>query len=590
MRRFLFLTLLSVIVYTTNAQTTKYGPQMGWSSWNTYGVNINETLVKLQADAMRNNGYADAGYKYINIDDGFFGGRDSETGKLKIHPSRFPNGMKSVVDYIHSRGLKAGIYSDAGNNTCGSEFSGDPISLGCGMWEHYEQDAKLYYDELEFDFIKVDFCGGRQLQEAGNPVNDRILYGYVFEELDKARKRTGRDIKINVCRWSYPGTWVEGSADSWRTTGDIYCAWESVRGIIHTNLYLSAFSSAGHFNDMDMLEVGRGLSTEEDRTHFSMWCMLNSPLMIGCNMATINASTKKLLTNAELIGLNQDTLYQQAYVVDNQDGVYLLVRDIEHLNDTMRAVAVYNSTDKDVTYIIDFNKLDLGGKVKIRSITFGTTLTQLYEGSYSIKVPAHGTRVFRMDAQERKERTIYEAETAYLSQFHEDGKTNAYASTVGGEWSGGVKVGFLGNRPENDLRWRNVYSKEGGKYKCTIYYALEGTRKFTMTVNGKNETTYSVNGTSYNTPKPIDMEIELQPGYNEIRLFSKTSDYCPDIDRMELELIEPLTGIEAYNSPNKSHTVKDDRIFDINGNIYSNTDNIPAGMIYIQNGEKRQKN
>ena len=136
------------------------GPTMGWSSWNTYGVNINENLIRQQAAAMVSKGLRACGYLYINIDDGYFGGRDSETGHLLIHPTRFPNGLKGVVDYIHARKLKAGIYSDAGRNTCGSMFSGDPIGKGVGLYQHDQMDADFFFKELGFDFIKVDFCGG----------------------------------------------------------------------------------------------------------------------------------------------------------------------------------------------------------------------------------------------------------------------------------------------------------------------------------------------------------------------------------------------------------------------------------------------
>lgn len=591
MKKYLaILAILSIVVLFSQAQTTKYGPHMGWSSWNTYGVNITEALVKLQADCMANNGYKEAGYTYINIDDGHFGGRDEETGKLKPHPSRFPKGLRPLVDYIHSKGLLAGIYSDAGINTCGSEGSGDLISLGCGMGNHYDQDADYYFVENDFDFIKVDFCGGRQLQDAGEPVNDRILYGHVSDALRKAGTKVGKDIKLNICRWSYPGTWCEQMAASWRTTGDIYCSWESVKNIIKQNLYLSAFCSPGHFNDMDMLEVGRGLSREEDITHFSMWCMLNSPLMIGCNMGSINSTTKKLLTNAELIALNQDTLYKQAYVVDNANGVYLLVRDILLPYDTIRAVAVYNSTDQEANYQIVFDKLDLGGKVKIRSLTYGLNLSQIYEDNYTVKVPAHGTRIFRFDAQERKERVNYEAETAYLSHFHEAGVTGAY-STSCDPASGGVKIAFLGASPDNDLQWRDVYSKYGGKYKCTLYYLLSGNRKISVQINNGKTITYSLTGNSWETPIAHEFEINLHPGINTIRLFSNNNEFCPDIDRITLESLEDPNAIKDA-SQNTEATDKAQsgnkkaQITDIQGRVIKDVKGIPTGTIYIKNGEK----
>ena len=247
-------------------------PTMGWSSWNTYGFQISEQLIMSQTSAMVNKGLKNVGYKYINIDDGFFGGRDSE-GNLLIHPTRFPNGMKKVVDFIHSRGLKAGIYSDAGKNTCASFHGGDKIGEGVGLYGHDQEDIDLYFKDLGFDFIKVDFCGGDPVhnnEQLDLPEEDR------YRTIHEAIVNTGRtDVRLNVCRWAFPGTWVHEVATSWRISEDIYMGWGSVKGIIGQNLYLSAFATEGKFNDMDMLEVGRGLTKEEDRTHFGMWCMLS---------------------------------------------------------------------------------------------------------------------------------------------------------------------------------------------------------------------------------------------------------------------------------------------------------------------------
>ena len=227
------------------------GPTMGWSSWNTYGVNINENLILRQADAMVSTGLKDVGFNHINIDDGYFGGRDGQTGQLLIHPTRFPNGLKGVVNYIHSKGLKAGIYSDAGRNTCGSMFNGDVIGKGVGLYGHDQQDADFFFKELNFDFIKVDFCGGSYYHNEDHLVLDEQAR---YTSIAQAIRNTGRtDVRMNACRWAYPGTWVDGAAFSWRTTGDIYDSWESVKGILAENLYMSAYSSKGHYNDMDML-------------------------------------------------------------------------------------------------------------------------------------------------------------------------------------------------------------------------------------------------------------------------------------------------------------------------------------------------
>ena len=306
-------------------------PLMGWSSWNTYGFQINDSVIKVQADAMVNLGFQEKGYNHINIDDGFFGGRDSE-GNLLIHPTRFPNGLRPLVDYIHSKGLKAGIYSDAGANTCASYWGNpkDTIGIGVGLYKHDAEDLNLYFNDLDFDFIKVDYCGADARNNADGldlDVEKR------YKEIAAAIKETGStDATWNICRWAFPGTWACEIADSWRTTEDIYLGWESIKSIIGQSLYLSAYTSYGHYNDMDMLEVGRGLTEEEDKTHFGMWCMMSSPLLIGCDMNDIKGNALSLMQNEELIALNQNTLGQQAYVVQKSKDCYVLTKDMEEAN------------------------------------------------------------------------------------------------------------------------------------------------------------------------------------------------------------------------------------------------------------------
>ena len=393
-------------------------PLMGWSSWNTYGYQINDSVLKAQADAMVELGFKDCGYNHINIDDGFFGGRDKVTGKLLIHPTRFPKGLRPLVDYIHGKGLKAGIYSDAGSNTCAS-FWGQPkdtIGIGVGLYGHDAQDFDLYFDELNFDFIKIDYCGA----DAGNNADGLDLdveqrYKEIAAAIEAVKQRTGRtDITWNICRWAFPGTWVCDLVDSWRTTEDIYLGWESIKSIIGQSLYLSAYVSPGHYNDMDMLEVGRGLTDEEDKTHFGMWCMMSSPLLIGCDMHDIKGNALALMQNKELIALDQDRLGLQAYVVKREKGGYVLVKDVEQKYGTKRAIVFYNPTDGEITMSINFSEVELGGAVKVRDL-FEKADKGTFENTYEVTVPAHGTRIYKLEAEKRHERTLYEAETAWLT-------------------------------------------------------------------------------------------------------------------------------------------------------------------------------
>ena len=521
------------------------GPTMGWSSWNTFGLNINETLIKQTANSMVSKKLLDVGYNHVNIDDGYFGGRDKSSGQLKIHPQRFPNGLKPVVDHIHSKGLKAGIYSDAGHNTCGSYHGGDQTGVGVGLYEHDQQDADLFFKELGFDFIKVDFCGGDPIH---NNENLKLDEKARYEAIAKAIRNTGRtDVRMNACRWAYPGTWVDGAAFSWRTTGDIYASWESVRGILAENLYMSAYCSRGHYNDMDMLEVGvttwdgHQLTTEENKTHFGMWCIMNSPLLIGCDVRNLNPTALNLLKNTELIALNQDTLYQQAYVVDYQNGCYTLVKDLERRDSTLRAFAVYNPTDETRTVKVSFADLCLAGDVQLRDL-FQKKDVGTFTDSYEVTLPRHATRIYRAEAASRLERVRYEAETGYCGAYSEiTGNVCSYSES--NACSGGYKAGWLGRSEKNDLQWRDVVSREGGDYKLTIAYISGESRSITVSINGSKVQTVSVNSGGWDRVGRKTITVHLEPGRNTVRL-SNATGWMPDLDYIDLEPVVP-TAVAA---------------------------------------------
>ena len=536
------------------------GPTMGWSSWNTFELNISESIIKGQADAIVSKGLADVGYNHINIDDGYFGKRDETTGQLLIHPTRFPNGLQPVVDYIHSKGLKAGIYSDGGYNTCGSYHGGDKNGEGVGLYGHDQQDCNFFFKELGFDFIKVDFCGGDPVHNKdGLDLDERQRY----TDIAKAIKNTGRtDVRMNICRWAYPGTWVTDAGFSWRTTGDIFPSWDSVKGILAENLYMSAYSSEGHYNDMDMLEVGVNkwgsqLTAEEAKTHFGMWCIMNSPLLIGCDMRNLSTTNLNLLKNEELIALNQDPLYQQAYLASKINGCYIMVKDIEKANDTKRAFAIYNPNDEAKTVTLNFKDIDLGGNVALRDV-FLKSDAGSYAESFQVNIPKHGTKIYVAEAEMRLERTRYEAETGYSEAYTEiDGGKCQYSEAT--FCSGGYKAGWLGGSAKNSLQWRNVYSKTGGKYSLTIAYICGESRNITVSVNGKNVKTQSYNSGGWDKVGKKNLDITLEPGNNVIRL-SNTSSWMPDIDYIDLIPVEQTSVDEV-----KDTTAKDEPLYDLQG-------------------------
>ena len=568
--------LIALCLLISSSLSAQNGPTMGWSSWNTYGVNINEALIKRQADAMVSKGLKDVGFDHINIDDGFFGGRNATTGELLIHKTRFPNGLKPLVEYIHKKGLKAGIYSDAGCNTCGNYYNGDKQSVNVGFYHYDQHDADFYFKECGFDFIKVDFCGGDAPQNSQRLALDPQER---YTAISQAIKNTGReDVRLNVCRWNYPGTWVHDVAFSWRTTHDINDSWNSVKGILSENLYLSAYCFDGHYNDMDMLEVGRSMTQEEDKTHFGMWCIMSSPLLIGCDLSNIKPLTLALLKNTELIALNQDPLCLQAYVADLNNGCHILVKDIETLHGNRRAFAVYNPNDVQKKATVTFSKLDLGGIVQLRDI-FNKNDIGAYEGTFEVNVPAHGTRIYVAEAETRLERTRYEAETAYISDYQEllnnqSERTGIYEAA--NFCSCGFKAGWLGYSEQNDLQWRDVYSEEGGEYQLDIAYISGENRNITVSVNGETVQTISANSGGWQSVGKKRLTIRLEKGNNTIRL-SNPKTWMPDIDY--IEITPTSSSIQAIGMNGNTSSA----IYDLNGRTLPHA---PKKGIYIQDRKK----
>ncbi len=577
--------MIAMSFVVASSLTAQDLPTMGWSSWNTFQLNINESVIKGQAAAMKKTGLLKAGYNHINIDDGYFGGRNKQTGELLIHPTRFPNGLIPVVKYIHALGMRAGIYSDGGKNTCGNYHGNDTIAHDVGLYGYDQRDCDFFFKECGFDFIKVDFCGGVSYHNSEHLDLDAETR---YRAIAAAIANTGRtDVRMNVCRWDYPGNWVQEVATSWRTTGDINASWGSVKDIIKQNLYLSAYCYGGHYNDMDMLEVGRGLSKEEDRTHFGMWCIMSSPLLIGCDISKINNETLVLLKNEDLIALNQDPLCIQAYVVQHKGDTYVLAKDIKNLFGLTRAVAFYNPSDNSADMSIRFDELDLAGNINVYDCYERQDLGTMTE-KLEVTVPAHGTRIYRLTAENRLERTLYEAETAYLGKYQEIFNNQAYISAVyetKTNCSGGAYVGWLGSDAKNDLQWRNVFSDQGGEYTMSIYYMAGESRGITIAVNGEDVKTMSFNSGSWDTIGKKDLKITLKPGNNVIRLYYKsTTAWMPNIDCMTLM---PTDG-ERHTVSIKAVTDSDNRIKanDAYYTIDGRRINEPANGIYVHNGKK----
>jgi alpha-galactosidase len=279
-------------------------PPMGWNSWNKFACNINEDLIRQVADAMVATGMKDAGYVYINIDDCWQGTRDS-LGFIRPDPDRFPSGMKKLADYVHSKGLKLGIYSDAGAHTCGGRAG----SRG------YENQDAITYAQWGIDYLKFDWCDTKGLSAPAS-----------YATMRDALYNAGHPIVFSICEWgdNNPTQWAPETGHLWRTTGDIQNCWDCEMGygtwskfgvlrILDKQNGLRKYAGPGHWNDPDMLEVGNGMTFIEDRAHFSLWCMLAAPLISGNDLRNMSQETTDILTNKEVIALDQDPLGVQCF-------------------------------------------------------------------------------------------------------------------------------------------------------------------------------------------------------------------------------------------------------------------------------------
>ncbi|MET3436699.1 glycoside hydrolase family 27 protein [Sphingomonas sp. 1185] len=357
-------------------------PPMGWNSWNKFACNVNEDVIRRTADAMASNGMKAAGYEYIVIDDCWHGARDAN-GFITEDRQRFPGGLKALGDYIHAKGLKFGIYSDAGTKTCG----GRPGSQG-----HEYQDA-LQYARWGVDYLKYDWCstGVRNAEEA-------------YATMADALRATGRPILFSLCEWGHSRPWLWGAkiGNMWRTTGDITDKWEGKHGyswgvasIVDMNEPLWPFAGPGHWNDPDMLEVGNGgLSDTEYRAHFSLWAMMAAPLIAGNDVAGMTPATRDILLNRDVIAVDQDPLGAQGHRAarDGQREVW-----VKPMADGGRALLFWNRGETPARIGADWTQLGLPATTRLRARDLWThkdlgRLSRRYEA----EVAPHGVAMIRL--------------------------------------------------------------------------------------------------------------------------------------------------------------------------------------------------
>jgi alpha-galactosidase len=375
MKRFLFFAVL--LAPACCAADLALTPPMGWNSWNKFAEKVDDKAVREIADAMVSNGMKDAGYVYVNIDDSWEAGRDAQ-GNIQSN-SKFPD-MKALADYVHSKGLKIGIYSSPGPKTCAGYE---------GSYQHEEQDAKTWA-AWGMDYLKYDWCSAEKVYKASE-------MPAVYKKMGDALKATGRPIVYSLCQYGMQSVWEWGASvggNLWRTTGDIEDNWKSMTTIgFDKQLGHEKYAGPGHWNDPDMLEIGNGgMNGAEYRTHMTLWVMLAAPLLAGNDLRDMSSATREILMNKEVIAIDQDRLGRQGRRVSKDAGAEMWMRPLENGD---LAVAMFNRSDGMVTVSAFWEILGLNGKHKIRDLWAHADLGS-FRNSYSTQVASHGTVLLRI--------------------------------------------------------------------------------------------------------------------------------------------------------------------------------------------------
>ena len=480
-------------------------PPMGWNSWNKFAGNINERLIRETADAMATNGMRDAGYIYVVVDDCWEAMDRDKQGNIVADPKKFPSGMKALGDYLHVKGFKFGIHNCAGTKTC----AGFPGGRG-----HEFQDA-LTYASWGVDFLKYDWCehGTANAEETYKTMRDGLA-------------TAGRPIVFSLCEWgnNKPWLWATNVGHLWRTTGDIYncfdCvydhgSWKSwgVLQILDMQDGLREYAGPGHWNDPDMLEVGNGMPVNEERAHFSMWCMLAAPLIAGNDMKTMSAETRGILTNPEVIAVNQDKLGLQSFKYSAKDGVEVWFKP---LADGDWAMCVLNRSTNAQKFTFDWTNEKVNDTFAKRDANFSTTTYSLRDlwtkketgttkETLAAEIPGHDALMLRLKNSSAVSATPESRQIIRIKA----GVDTPFTDAEGNVWQ--ADHGFVGgdtvqrdeNLPVANTKTPALYRTErygmtafslpltNGKYTVKLHFAetyeelnTPGTRVFSFNVAG----------------------------------------------------------------------------------------------------------
>lgn len=499
--------------YTDHAYALDNGlaktPPMGWNSWNHFRCyDINEQVIKETADAMVESGMKEAGYEYIVIDDCWQAFSRDENGNLQANPDRFPNGIQALADYVHERGLKLGIYSVPGSETCAMYWDDYPAE-GIGSYGHVEQDAKQFA-EWGIDYLKYDWCRADETNGL-----KRIS---AFKKMRNALEETGRPIAYSISEYGNkkPWEWAQPIANMWRTTSDISPNWGSLMHILDEQVGLYKYASPGNWNDPDMLQVGNpGLSETENQAHFSIWSMLAAPLMAGNDLRHMSESTLEILTNKEVIAVDQDPIGIQGRKISDKGDHEVWLRPLANGD---RAVILPNRGENNAEISVNVTELGLPNpdkSYKIRDLWAHTTSQT--KGTVQASVPGHGVKMFRISpdySYEGSEKIskvhTNEDQEVWVQPLKDGGKLVTFVNR------GGKPADISINAEELNLKHASAYIVENiwdHSKKAVAETIMESVQPYSVSV------VKVVRGKPGDAPPAINMSLkspkQMEPGETE---------------------------------------------------------------------------
>lgn len=490
-------------------------PPMGWNSWNQVRCNdLSEDVVKATADAMASNGMAEAGYEYVVVDDCWQGGR-GEDGVLVSHPERFPSGMEALGEYIHSKGLKFGIYGVPGTETCANFWDAYPI-YGLGSLGHEQQDADTFAS-WEVDYLKYDWCRADETDQLSRPE----AFGKMRDALDA----TGRDIAYGISEYgvTQPWTWGKEISNLWRTTHDIAPNWGSITGIIDSQAALSQYAGPGGWNDPDMLQVGNGnMTDEENRSHFGMWAMLAAPLFAGTDLTNLTPETLKTITNTEVVAVNQDVLGKQAVRVRKGQGIQVWSKE---LTDGDIAVALFNTNETEQVVSSSVGEVNGTGAYSVRSLWEGQDVMNT-SSAFSASVPPHGTVILRLSPGSKPGLpTVPEVSGRITLDAGANGYMNVSVRNGGSTVLSGASLAFAATEgltlPVNPVEVPDIAAGGHATLKVAVTAASTAAGSYTVPA------TLTVEGTSFATSVDVNVLLPANVYVSDLAWTSSTNGWGP---------------------------------------------------------------